>query len=66
MTAGSREELEKKRAEPPAKAGHEGHSHSPLADPAVFARRREVAARKIKITESKQIRAACPSPTSNA
>lgn len=52
----AREELRKKRAEPPAKADHESHSHSPLADPAVFARRREAAARKVKIAESKQIR----------
>jgi hypothetical protein len=52
----AREELRKKRAEPPAKAGHESHSHSPLADPAVFARRREAAARKVKIAESKEIK----------
>ena len=54
-TVAARDELQKKRAEPPAKAGHENHSHSPLADPAVFARRREAAARKVKIAESKQI-----------
>src|SRR5712692_6036053 len=45
----ARAELRKKQAEPPAKAGHEGHSHSPLADPAVFARQREAPARKVKI-----------------
>jgi putative FmdB family regulatory protein len=56
----AREELRKKQAEPPAKAGHESHSHSPLADPAVFARRREAAARKVKISESKQIRQTRP------
>jgi putative FmdB family regulatory protein len=59
-TIAAREELQKKRAEPPAKAGHESHSHSPLADPAVFARRREAAARKVKIAESKQIRQTPP------
>jgi putative FmdB family regulatory protein len=59
-TVAAREELQKKRAEPPAKAGHESHSHSPLADPAVFARRREAAARKVKIAESKQIRQTPP------
>src|SRR5690348_11836498 len=57
-TVAAREELQKKRAEPPAKAGHESHSHSPLADPAVFARRREAAARKVKIAESKEMRPA--------
>jgi hypothetical protein len=57
-TVGAREELQKKRAEPSAKGGHENHSHSPLADAAVFARRREAAARKVKIAESKQIKPA--------
>jgi putative FmdB family regulatory protein len=65
-TVAARDELQKKRAEPPAKAGHENHSHSPLADPAVFARRREAAARKVKIAESKQIKPPPSSPTSNA
>lgn len=64
-TVAAREELQKKRAEPPVKAGHESHSHSPLADPAVFARRREAAARKVKIAESKEIRPARPSATPN-
>ncbi len=62
----AREELQKKRAEPPAKAGHENHSHSPLADPAVFARRREAAARKVKVAESKQIKPPHSSPTPNS
>jgi hypothetical protein len=55
-TVASREELQKKQAELPAKVGQERHSHSPLADSAVFARRRDAAARKAKITESKQIK----------
>jgi putative FmdB family regulatory protein len=57
-TVAAREELQKKRAEPPAKGGDESHSHSPLADPAVFARRREAAARKVKIAESKEMKPA--------
>ncbi|HVC44461.1 MAG TPA: zinc ribbon domain-containing protein [Candidatus Binataceae bacterium] len=32
-----------------------GHDHSPLADPAVYARRRAAAARKLKAAESKEI-----------
>ena len=64
-TVAAREELQKKRAEPVAKAGHESHSHSPLADPAVFARRREAAARKVKIAESKQIKPPHSSQTPN-
>ena len=59
-TVAAREELQKKRAEPVAKTGHESHSLSPLADPAVFARRRDAAARKVKIAESKQIRQTPP------
>jgi hypothetical protein len=55
-TVAAREELRGKQGESPAKAGHESHSHSPLADPAVFARRHEAAARKVKVAESKQIR----------
>ena len=65
-TVAAREELQKKRAEPPARAGHESHSHSPLADPAVFARRREAAARKVKVAESKEIKPPHSSPTPTA
>ena len=65
-TVAAREELRAKRAEPAAKAGHGNHSHSPLADPAVFARRRDAAARKTKIAESKQIKPPQSSPTPNA
>ena len=48
------EELQKKRAIPQENLESRSHEHSPLADPIVFARRRE-AARKTKIAESKEI-----------
>jgi len=65
-TVASREELRKKQTEPSAKIGHETHLHSPLADPAVFARRRDAAARKAKIAESNQIKQTHSSPKPNA
>lgn len=48
------EELRKKRGTPPENLGSRSHKHSPLADPAVFARRK-AAARKTKAAESKEL-----------
>lgn len=49
----ARQERRNKRGEPapPPPA----HSHSPLSDPVVFAHRREAAARKAKVAESKDV-----------
>jgi putative FmdB family regulatory protein len=53
MTA--REEARTKRGEPSQPSAAHSHSHSPLSDPAVFAHRREAAARKAKVAESKDV-----------
>jgi putative FmdB family regulatory protein len=65
-TVAAREETRKQRgesAEKPASDQH-GHSalagHSPLADPAVLARRRAAAARKQKVIESNEMLAKTP------
>jgi hypothetical protein len=50
----AREELQKKREIPQENLGSRSDKHSPLANPTVFARRKE-AARKTKIAESKEI-----------
>lgn len=48
------EEARRKRGAPSgAPANPHAHSHSPLADPVVYARRRDAAARKAKAAESK-------------
>jgi hypothetical protein len=55
-TVAARDELRKKRGLSENKAQPPSHHHgSPLADPAVYTRRKE-AARKTKIAESKAIR----------
>ncbi len=53
-TIAARDELRKKRGIPNESSRLRPHDHSPLADPAVLARRK-VAARKTKIAESKEI-----------
>ena len=53
----AREEVKKQRGEPSGDHAGGKHSHSPLADPAVFARRRDAAARKTKVADSKEIKA---------
>ena len=50
----ARQELRKQRGIPDESSGSQPHEHSPLADPAVLARRK-AAARKTKIAESKEI-----------
>ena len=58
-TIHAREEVNKKRGEPPqeaAVAAHDpAHSHSTLADPVVHAHRRDAAARRAKAAESKKV-----------
>ncbi|HVA68812.1 MAG TPA: zinc ribbon domain-containing protein [Candidatus Binataceae bacterium] len=54
-TIASREEKAARRGEPASKPEHPVHSHSPLSDPTVLAHRREAAARKMKVIESKKI-----------
>jgi hypothetical protein len=61
-----REEVERNSTEKELSVGPLSHSHSPLVDPAVFARRRDAAARKAKIAESKEIKPTHPDPTPNA
>lgn len=51
----AREEKRKKRGEPQSAAQAREHSHSPLSDPVVFKHRAEVAARKAKVAESKDV-----------
>jgi hypothetical protein len=50
-------EAAKKRDAPPqeAAAAAHPHSHSPLADPMVYANRRDAAARKSKAANAKEI-----------
>ena len=52
----ARDEAGKKRGEPAPAPNAHGHDHSPLSDPVVFAHRREAAARKAKVAESKDVR----------
>ena len=47
-TIAARAETRKQRGAPPAKPAAHNHDHSPLADPAVYARRRAAAARAEK------------------
>ena len=58
-TTHAREEASKKRdlspQEPAAGAHPHAHSHSPLADPMVYAKRRDAAARKVKAADTKEI-----------
>jgi putative FmdB family regulatory protein len=49
----SRAEAKKRRGESPEATSTAGHSDTPLKDPAIFARRRDAAARRIKAAESK-------------
>jgi putative FmdB family regulatory protein len=53
----ARAEAAKKRDAPPqeAAAAAHPHSHSPLADPMVYANRRDAAARKAKAADAKEI-----------
>jgi hypothetical protein len=53
-TVATRAEIGKQRGEPAAPAKHDhAHSHSPLADPAVYARRRAAATRAKKTAPAK-------------
>jgi hypothetical protein len=61
-TVASREELRKQRGQTPENSPPPIHDHSPLSDPKVLARRREAAARKIKVAESKNITSHARSP----
>ena len=56
-TVATRAEKAKERVEASAKPAHQehNHNHSPLSDPIVFKHRREAAARKAKVAESKKI-----------
>jgi putative FmdB family regulatory protein len=59
-TVAAREETRKNRGAPVEKPAADEHGHSPLADPAVLARRRAAAARKQKVIESKEMLAKTP------
>jgi putative FmdB family regulatory protein len=50
-TVAAREDLQRKRGEPPAENGRHDRPHSPLADPRTFARR-AAAARRTKVAQS--------------
>ncbi|MGH7838727.1 MAG: FmdB family zinc ribbon protein [Candidatus Binataceae bacterium] len=52
-TVATREETRKQRGEPAPAATAHTHSHSPLADPAIYARRRAAAKRAEKASQSK-------------
>jgi putative FmdB family regulatory protein len=58
----AREEAKKKNGDSQPKPAAKAHSHSPLDDPAVFARRRAAAARKEKVVESMKITGDARSP----
>jgi putative FmdB family regulatory protein len=51
----ARAETKKKRGEPAEQLSAASHADTPLKDPATFARRREAAARRLKLAESKSL-----------